>query len=280
MKIITLNTHSLIEENYETKLIQFVEMVKTEQPDVIALQEVNQSLACPAADSPESVGYISSKGNDKLVRQGNHVLRLATLLKEAGTDYWWTWIPLKIGYGIYEEGLAIMSRQPIEDTHQFYISKIRDYENWKSRKALGIRVNGIWYYTIHMGWWDDEEEPFAAQWDLVMENLSDDKLTGTCFIMGDFNSPSAIRGEGYDYVKQSGWYDTYILADNKDEGITVGHVIDGWRERMDTQDAGMRIDYIWCNHPLHILESEIILNGMNYPIVSDHYGVQIMINKI
>ena len=72
MKIITLNTHSLIEENYETKLIQFVEMVKTEQPDVIALQEVNQSLACPAAGSPESVGYISSKGNDKLVRQGNH----------------------------------------------------------------------------------------------------------------------------------------------------------------------------------------------------------------
>ena len=124
------------------------------------------------------------------------------------------------------------------------------------------------------------EAPQTQEVIQTTENLSDDKLTGTCFIMGDFNSPSAIRGEGYDYVKQSGWYDTYILADNKDEGITVGHVIDGWRERMDTQDAGMRIDYIWCNHPLHILESEIILNGMNYPIVSDHYGVQIMINKI
>ena len=34
MKILTLNTHSLVEEKYEEKLIEFVEMLKVEKPDV------------------------------------------------------------------------------------------------------------------------------------------------------------------------------------------------------------------------------------------------------
>ena len=45
MKLITLNTHSLIEEHYEEKLHAFAEMVRKEKPDILALQEVNQ-LAC------------------------------------------------------------------------------------------------------------------------------------------------------------------------------------------------------------------------------------------
>ena len=47
MKIITLNTHSIIEPDYENKLIEFAKMIKTEKPDVFALQEVNQSVAKP-----------------------------------------------------------------------------------------------------------------------------------------------------------------------------------------------------------------------------------------
>ena len=44
MKILTLNTHSLQEENYAEKLEGFIERILVEQPDVVALQEVNQSL--------------------------------------------------------------------------------------------------------------------------------------------------------------------------------------------------------------------------------------------
>ena len=43
MKLITLNTHSLIEEHYEEKLHAFAEMVRKEKPDILALQEVNQT---------------------------------------------------------------------------------------------------------------------------------------------------------------------------------------------------------------------------------------------
>ena len=43
MKILTLNTHSLQEEQYAEKLEWFVEGVLAEMPDIIALQEVNQT---------------------------------------------------------------------------------------------------------------------------------------------------------------------------------------------------------------------------------------------
>ena len=45
MKLLTLNTHSLIEPAYEAKRDAFVEFIRKEQPDVFALQEVNQTAA-------------------------------------------------------------------------------------------------------------------------------------------------------------------------------------------------------------------------------------------
>ena len=53
MKLLTLNTHSLIEPAYEAKRDAFVEFIRKEQPDVFALQEVNQTAAAPLlADVP------------------------------------------------------------------------------------------------------------------------------------------------------------------------------------------------------------------------------------
>ena len=107
--------------------------------------------------------------------------------------------------------------------------------------------------------------------------------------MGDFNSLDKISGQGYDLVSESGWQDTYCLAKERDCGITVGKVIDGWKERLSDQAdeegilggqgqllEGMRIDYIWCSRKVPILSSQVICNGRNYPVVSDHYGVMIV----
>ena len=43
MKIMTLNTHSLAEPEYESKLAAFAGSLVQIKPDIIALQEVNQS---------------------------------------------------------------------------------------------------------------------------------------------------------------------------------------------------------------------------------------------
>ena len=47
MKLLTLNTHSLIEPDYEAKRKIFVNFIAAEQPEVFALQEVNQTAAAP-----------------------------------------------------------------------------------------------------------------------------------------------------------------------------------------------------------------------------------------
>lgn len=278
MKIMTLNTHSIVEENYNEKLQIFVDAIAELQPDIIALQEVSQTIGKFLEKNLQQTGYIPCKGKRATVLEDNHALVVAKMLQAKGVNYYWTWIPLKIGYMKYEEGIAVMSKHPIEHSEEFYISKCKTMYNWKIRKMLGIKVKNTWFYSTHMGWWDDEEEPFKDQWDKTLRKLEEsNKNNLPCFIMGDFNNPAQIRGEGYDYVKESGWKDTWKLAKKKDDGITVGKVIDGWRDRMCEETSGMRIDYIWCNHNVEVKSSRVVFNGVNYPIVSDHFGIVVEI---
>lgn len=280
MKILTLNTHSIVENNYEDKLIAFVEMLKEVKPDVFALQEVNQSLAMPAAEDVSLTGYVKCQNSKEIIHKDNHAYRVAKMLLEAGEAYQWTWISAKIGYDIYDEGIAIFSKTAIEDTEWFYSSQIQDYNNWKTRKILGVCVQKIWYYSVHMGWWNDGEEPFAAQWDKITGHLG--HHSQCCFMMGDFNSPADKRDEGYDCVIKSGWMDTWQMASAKDSGITVGGVIDGWTDKAEDnvllKEQGMRIDFIFCNKSIPVKSSKVICNGINYPVVSDHYGVVVEIS--
>ncbi len=275
MKILTLNTHSLVESEYEKKLIALAKMILKEQPDIISMQEVNQTESEQVYPSVFLDGYTRCKDCNVVIRQDNHAARLAHMLNENGLKYYWTWIPIKLGYDKYDEGLAIFSREPILESHQFPSSRIQDYYNWKSRKVLGIRtahVENSWFYCVHMGWWNDAEEPFSEQWDEIERVLK--SKSGQIWIMGDFNSPAGISGEGYDYVRQHGWKDSYIYALTKDCGNTVEKVIDGWNA--DEVDAkGMRIDMIWSKQQEIIKSSRVVFDGKEYPVISDHYGVMI-----
>ena len=286
MKIMTLNTHSLAEPDYESKLTAFAGSLVQIQPDIIALQEVSQSRnASPAApDRLPDWGYVpcstgdiaqdSPSGPRTVIRADNHAFNLALLLAQSGLSYEWTWVPAKIGYGKYDEGLAVLSRSPILGTHQFYITGSRDYGNWKTRKILGISTrteHGTeYFYSVHMGWWNDSEEPFEGQWTRICSGLA--PLSGEqVWLMGDFNSPAHVAGQGHDLVLASGWFDSYDLAASKDGGITVEHAIDGWREHGEI--SGMRIDYIWTSRRVPVISSRTIFNGASYPIVSDHFGI-------
>ena len=104
--------------------------------------------------------------------------------------------------------MALLSKKPIARVQQFLTSKTDDYENWKTRRILGIQPEGSsdWFFTVHMGWWNDEEEPFVDQWKCIQETLK-----------GDFNSQDDVR------------------------------------------------------------TSNVICNGKNAPVVSDHYGVMITV---
>lgn len=283
MKLLTLNTHSLEEPDYVEKTEKFIERLVKEQPDIVALQEVNQSQNEAELQDVMLDGYTRCGGFELPVRADNHAAYVVKELRKRGIYYDWTWISAKTGYGKYDEGMALLSRKPIARVQQFLISKTDDYENWKTRRTLGIQPEGSsdWFFTVHMGWWNDEEEPFADQWKCIQEALKDPEYgEGIIWLMGDFNSQADVRGEGYDLVLKSGWKDTYLLAEEKDDGITVAEEIDGWREedgRSGSTKNEKRLDYIFCNTPADVRSSNVIYNGKNAPVVSDHYGVMITV---
>ena len=278
MKILTLNTHSLQEENYPQKLDWFIAGILREKPDIIALQEVNQTACEEEMDPAMLEGQYPIPGCMQ-IRRDNHAAQVAYRLNQAGIPCSWAWIPIKLGYQKYDEGVAILSLgRKIRCVDQFPISKCSDYQNWRTRAVLGVQVEGLddWFYTVHMGWWDDALEPFLDQWKKLNGCIASRRMCGPVWLMGDFNASDLVRGESYDAIAASGWQDTYRAAAEADSGITVPGVIDGWREKLAGKKInGMRLDYIWCSCDREILSSRVIFNGSPEPIVSDHFGVLI-----
>ena len=113
MRLLTLNTHSLVEPDYEAKRKFFVDFIAKEQPDVFALQEVNQTASAPAMPIPLA-DYCPCSGNGILLKEDNHAAAVAQMLKEEGVHYYWSWLPAKIGYDKYDEGMAIFSRMTLQ----------------------------------------------------------------------------------------------------------------------------------------------------------------------
>ncbi len=115
------------------------------------------------AETP--AGYYPCPGNMVLLKADNHAAAVAKMLEARGVHYDWSWLPAKVGYDIYDEGAAVFSRAPITAAENLLLSQINDYNNWKTRRTLGVCAGDVWYYTVHLGWWKDEVEPFAPQWE-------------------------------------------------------------------------------------------------------------------
>ena len=276
MKILTLNAHSLLEEDYPKKLRQFADYVIQENVGMIALQEVNQTIGARPIDPALLAGMVPAPGADLPVLEDNHAAHVARLLREAGASVSWMWLPIKISYDKYDEGLALFSLHgKIEQADSIHLTRSEDYADWRVRKALGARIGRDWFYTVHMGWWDDPFEPFRHQWKNLNGNVRQDG--GNTWLLGDFNSPAEVRGEGYDQIRADGWHDAWLLAEKTRGEATVEGEIDGWRSRAENADAltGIRIDHIWCRIPEKILSAKVIFDGRHEPMVSDHYGILI-----
>lgn len=263
MKLLTLNCHSWMEEYQEEKIKMIANTIKEKNYDVIALQEVNQSIN-------ENIAYNN-------IKQDNFALVLLEELKNLGCyEYIMLWDFSHIGYEKYEEGVSIITKHEIVEEGAFFISNSKDREFWKTRKVVGasIKINNeiIDFYSCHLGWWQDEDEPFREQVDKLLNNMKKDRLT---FFMGDFNNNAFIRDEGYDYLIQKGIKDTFTLSKEKDCGVTVNDKIDGW----DLNKNDLRLDLILVNKDVDVKYSKVIFNDKNGSVVSDHYGVEIDISQ-
>jgi maltose 6'-phosphate phosphatase len=261
MKLLTLNCHSWQENNQLEKIATLARDIAEKSYDVIALQEVSQLI------ESETVSGIVKKDNFALVLLGE-------LEKLGVTDYRLVWDFAHIGYDVYEEGVALLTKHDIVEEYSFFISKSHDQTYWKTRKIVGTTISyhgsPLTFYSCHLGWWQDDEEPFKYQVDSLMEQITAESPT---FLMGDFNNNAYVRGEGYDYLLGKGLFDTYDLAGQRDDGVTVEGKIAGW----DENKVDLRIDLVLYTERFEVSSTNVIFNGKNNPVVSDHYGVEVVI---
>ena len=236
-------------------------------PDVICFQEVGEWSGGNTQD-PDSIRFGSSESN--MVRQ---------ILQRLDEHYFYTLDWSHYGFDVWLEGSAILSKHPFTDTGSRFISNPDNgrYKFWKSRNVPLARIDlpGIGsanVFSVHAGWWDDEEEPFQDQYRKLLawagEIASPRETTILC---GDFNVPADSKMQEF-MTKGTGYSDQYALA-NPDGSLdaTIRGAIDGW----ESSDSGQRVDYILMNDdsPLAVEEARIIFTEDRYGIVSDHAGV-------
>lgn len=274
MKLLTLNTHSWQEDEPLAKLDILAKAIIEQDCDVVALQEINQHQTSgylqrdllPTSTTAQAHAY---NLRNPQIRVGNYAYLLQQKLREYGQRYQLTWDFVHQSYAVYEEGLAFLSRLPILQHEVIDLNDDYDEQNWKHRRAVRIRVHHagqeIDLFNCHCGWWDDAESPFQQHIDRIASKVTP-RLS---FFLGDFNNPAHLSQQGYDYVQQQGWWDCYVLAEQKDAGITVVKKIDGWED--NTQS--LRLDFIFANLPVRVKRSQTLFTGDCYPVISDHFGV-------
>jgi len=261
MKLLTLNCHSWQEEDQIEKIRCLAETIDERGYDVIALQEVSQHR-----DSKIIYGNI---------KEDNFAYLLVEELKKQGSPYNFIWDFSHYGYDVWEEGLALLGKNPIEESEGFYISHSESITDWKSRKIISgkIEVKGekMTFYSCHTGWWSDKDEPFSHQGSKLAQKLKE--TDGRTFFMGDFNNDARVRGEGYDFLIKNKFIDTFTLANIKDDGHTVIGDIAGW----EGDHSYKRLDIIFINKLTEVKESRVIFNNKNKGIISDHFGVEVIL---
>ncbi len=243
--------------------------IKALSPDIICLQEVGEWREGTGGDSQ----FGASDTN-----MVNHVLsRLPAHSYEVTMD--WS----HVGFDAWREGAAILSRRPMLRTDARYVSRPehsrRDY--WKSRNVPMARINKPGFgevdvYSVHLGWWDDADEPFAEQWDRLLAWIAEDP-GDVVVLCGDFNVEAG--SPGYSMITtESGFDDAYLLA-NPDGmfDATIAGGADGWEDAKQ----GRRIDYVLVNENagMRVTEARRVFTSAEFGQVSDHLGVYVVLER-
>jgi len=252
MKILTLNLHCFEESNISGNQKRIIDTILKEDIDVVLLQEVAQS-------KNKKVVF-----ND--IKEDNYGYKLKQDLAKSNINYYYHYKFGNQAFGMYEEGLAILSKTKLTKKHHFFISKTKDYNNWNTRIIVSAKTSienkEIVFINAHLGW-TEGNEVFEDQVDSLMKNLDNKDIN---IIAGDFNISPGTKE--YKYFIEKGYKDLYYNNDVDYFNIPT-HVSD-----IDQKDGQSRIDYIMSNKEFKIINRKILFNK---DMVSDHYGLLIEI---
>ena len=280
MKILTVNVHGWIEENTEQKINQLAKTIIKKDYEIIALQEVNQPMERKEVAHPKFIKSIN-ESNPIPLKEQNYAGFLIQELERLGKEYYWSWSANHIGYDRFDEGLSILSKSP-QKSEAITVSETTDYNSIATRNVLKteININGEeWHiFNGHFSCWKDYKDNlvFKNEWDKVREHFKGINHENVIF-MGDFNNDADTADEGYGYILETTPFlsDAYTIAKKRYGNATIVAGIDGWN---DTAIA-KRIDYIFVSKRLSVLESNVIFDGKNESVISDHFGVEVILKK-
>jgi len=267
--ILSLNLHTYQETQQNEKFNLITDVIGKMDIDFIAFQECAQ--------------HKSAAFTTGIIREDNMALILSDRLKakyNVGYTFVWNWA--HYGWTVWEEGVAILSKHPLINSEDRYISTYTGTSDITSRKVIFGSYqtsNGVFnLFSAHTHWRlteTDEEQNnqirkiklmAAEKWALTSDSLA--------FICGDFNgNPTSDSpwSEGYFTMMQNNEYtDTYLHANpeaNNKPAQSIYNTIGG--------DFPGRIDYIFMkNNPhLTVIDSQIIFTSDCVGRVSDHFGV-------
>lgn len=265
-KILTLNTHSWMEDNQEQKLTELIAGLSAEKFDVICLQEINQEISSPKATQLKNYSPVAGT---PAIAVDNFALTLVTALEEAGLSYYWSWAYNHIGYRKYHEGVAILSRTPLSP-QSVLVSAVDNELDHHTRRVLVAETTlddvPVTVCSLHLSWWD---QGFIEEWQTLETYLN------TCprplVLMGDFNNPT--DGPGYNRITTGPLQlsDSHLKALHREGTATISKEIDGWVGNNEE----LKVDHIFTTNDFQVASSQVIFNGDNYPVVSDHCGLAV-----
>jgi maltose 6'-phosphate phosphatase len=269
-KLLTLNLHCLLAGEPEEILTQVAQQIAQGHYTAFALQEVCQTLQSSPVKGAAAHGWIPSE--QEPIRADNQALLLAQKLEALGMCCHWSWSYAHIGYGRFQEGVAVFVMDKAEKAITVQVSAGKDPADWHTRRQLGLCVredeHDTWFFSCHFSKWSDNDDGFAEEWkrfETAINGLSDVEI----YLMGDFNSPSQEPDGGCALVKSKGnWYDSCAgkICD------TCPGEIDGW----NADQPACRIDYIWKNRPFERVDACTLFDGNAGPVISDHYGLEVV----
>lgn len=276
MKLLTLNVHSWLEIHQYEKIRQLAEFVVAHDVDVIALQEVNQHQKTPVAEQTPGYRAVSQRP----LKSDNFALILMDFLRQAHWEGSYSWVDSHEGWGVYDEGISLISRYPVHEFRAINMSPKYPYTDVRRRCALAASLNvqgkKVVVASTHMSWWELEGQPlFAAEFAELESQLKELGQGCPIFVAGDFNNDADTQGEGYSLMIAKGWKDTYDLCPAPVGSTTVHKSISGW----DQVVKAMRIDYVFVSPSCTVTAHSVEFADDSAKAISDHSAVFIEIDN-
>lgn len=250
MKIISLNLHCLKEENIHEKMSRVARFILDNDIDICLLQEVAQLYN-------EKILYDN-------IKYGNNADILLSFLENKYHIYFEA---KKLGFGIYEEGLVILSKNPLINKGYAYISHSVDFNNWMTRIALFADYNNITFYNIHLGW-SIGDETIEYQIDNLAKMAKEH--SNLVMILGDYNC--CHNSPQYKYFLNKGFLSVTDILN-----IDILNTPTFIRDLDNGQKDNRVIDHIFINKPINIKDYKVIFNDNP---VSDHNLVYLEFEEI